>query len=98
MYRLIHFVNVYHPLHISFINASNVQISIFFFSSCERKRKKIFLKRKEKDEEDDDDDMKYRVGRARRVTNLVPSSNQSMCTGMPDVGEKKNDCMTIRVA
>jgi hypothetical protein len=52
-----------------------------------------------------DDDMKCiemaenvlrEQGRAQRVTNLVPSSNQSMCTGMPDAKEK--DYMNIRVA
>jgi len=35
-------------------------------------------------------------GRAERVTNLIPSSNQSMCMGMPDAKEK--DCMKIDVA
>jgi hypothetical protein len=28
-------------------------------------------------------------GRAQRVTNLIPSSNQSMCTGMTDAKEKR---------
>jgi hypothetical protein len=35
-------------------------------------------------------------GRAHRVTNLIPSSNQSMCARMPDA--KENNSTDIRVA
>jgi hypothetical protein len=63
-----------------------------------RTKKKI-LKRREKD--DDDENEMYtdgrEQGRAHRVTNLIPSSNQSiMCAGMPDA--KENNSMVIRVA
>jgi hypothetical protein len=70
------------------------------FSLVIERKKQFFQKRKEKDDDAKCMSMAEKVlreqGRAQRVTNLVPSSNQSMCTGMPDVKEK--DCMNIRVA
>ena len=84
----------------------------FFFSSLSlslsfvrTKKKLLFFKEKRENDDEDDDGMKCILlaekvwreqGRAPRVTNLIPSSNQSMCTGMPDA--KENDCMDIRVA
>ena len=103
--------NVYHPFHISLINALNVHISISSSSSFSSLLVVCLRLRTKKRTREGDSSSTTRTtrnvqmvalrecskasDRTRWPTNFIPSSNQSTCRGMPDAREQAPLCAWI---